>query len=161
LWKSTDQSIRLSNSEYTSTHRPRISARRIRITSLEERKPVSISYRIVNSGETAAHILSMNGTIIWANELAPVPEYDASRTTSFAPTPQGGLASGQWIEMVTTLNWPMVADAIRSIDTTVVLLIGFVRYSDDSGIIREMAFGRQHDRGRFVTMRNDEYEYQD
>jgi hypothetical protein len=161
LWKSTDQSIKLSNSEYTSTHRPRISVRRVRITSLEERKPLSISYRIVNSGETAAHILSMNGSIIWMNELSPVPIYDDSRTTTFGPTPNAGLASGQWIEMVTTLDWPMIDDAIRSIHTSVVLLIGFVRYADDSGIVREMAFGRQHSDGRFVTMRNDEYEYQD
>jgi hypothetical protein len=47
------------------------------------------------------------------------------------------------------------------VSTSGVFLIGFVRYSDDSGIVREMAFGRFHSRGDFRVMENIEYDYAD
>ena len=162
LWKTTDQSIRLASSEYTSTHRPRISVRRVRVNTLEVGKPFAISYRVINSGETNANILQLNGTIMFVNgELPPVPEYDPEKTARMAPAPGEGLASGQWIENITSTGWDMNQNTMDMLSATGVFLVGFVRYSDESGTVREMAFGRHHNRGRFTRMKDEEYEYAD
>jgi hypothetical protein len=104
--RDTRASIDLARNEFISTHRPRVKVRRVQVHILEVGKPFEVSYRVINTGETAANILEMNGTILFINgDLPAVPEYDPANTARFVPRPGSGLNSGQWIENVATTSW--------------------------------------------------------
>jgi hypothetical protein len=162
LWQATNQSIRLASDEYISTHRPRLTLRRARVTMAEDGRPFVVGYRIINSGESAANIVKMNATLVFVNgDLPPVPEYDENETTNYLGNPDAKLVSGQWIETSIKTNWNADHNFLISMESTGIFLIGFVKYVDDAGIFREMAFCRRHKRGSFEVFNNEEYEYAD
>lgn len=171
LWRSTDgllratnESIKIANQEFISTHRPRLIVRRVRLRRLVEGKKPIIEYRVVNIGESRANILEANyTTAIIDFPLPEMPNYDPNFTSRYVPTPDDALHSGQWIGAINAPYMRLTKNVIQKIELEelIVIFIGYVRYSDAYGVVREIGFGRRYKNGRFYRIENEEYEYSD
>jgi heme exporter protein D len=162
LWKATIRTLQISQQEFISTHRPRITVRKITVVGEPKNgEPVWVSYRIINSGESAASILEENASMLTTSlDLPGLPPYDKTKTASWA---RNRLESGQSLESRASIE--ISADRLLHIQrgSMQLYIFGFVRYVDDNGTVREMAYGRKYDRVRksFDAVPYVEYEYAD
>lgn len=167
LWKSTDKlwrvtmrTIQISHQEYISTHRPRIILRLFELIGTEHEGPIRIGYRVINAGESTAHLMSINATILYAHTTLPAtPPYDTSRTDHFTHTL---MESGQFMDREATTSTDINEFEAVFLDGTALMVFGFVTYCDDNGIVRQMGFGRSHvGNGHFRSIDSEEYVYND
>jgi hypothetical protein len=167
LWKSTDklwlatiEAMSLGQREYISNHRPRISVRMFELREPGQIGPIRVGFRIINSGESTAHLMSVNSTVLYKHtELPGVPPYDAAKTEIYTHTL---MASGQFMEIAGATDVSVDEFELAFLSERALMICGFVSYCDDHGVVRQMGFGRSHDgHGSFRRIDNEEYNYND
>jgi hypothetical protein len=153
MWLVTNQSLRVANMEFASTHRPRITLRRIKpILPFKPNSPAEALIEAVNVGDTNATIFEIGVVIYIANQPfnprpAPVPivvikpgiqsnlNVKGQRQISQSQIANLGASTGPWMRM-----------------------IGVINYKDDNGAIRTTSFARYYSTtlNRFVEVPADD-----
>jgi hypothetical protein len=150
----------LGNKEFISTHRPRMTVYGLAFGgSIASDKPVPISFRYVNSGDSDAkvtgigsHVFRLTGTMM-PGEI----EFTHQEITPPIDFPSGM----HGIRLTPGTIHPDVVIAAGVMDADKIVCVGYVLYRDGNGTRRQTGFCRYFDlaAGRWIKMEDDEYEY--
>jgi hypothetical protein len=122
-----------------------------------------IHWVVANIGGTPGRIVESNATIKISGPtiFEPVPEYDTDTMSMGAPS----INPGTFVEFTKCHD-----EELRDCQTDAMALlqshsylIGYIRYEDDAGVLRYMAFCRRYNRmrRRFEMVDDPNYEYGD
>jgi hypothetical protein len=132
-----DESVRLANAEFASTHRPRVRVRWAVMRKAVEKEHFGIDIRLANVGDAKATIVHSDITlsIFVAGEMAPDRQRfpQPYRTMVLAP----GQSSGGYSQFRNAWDTSQLNDP-----STTYEIEGVIRYKDSIGIERETAFHR-------------------
>jgi len=149
----------LGNKEFISTHRPRMTVYGLAFGgSMASDKPVPISFRYVNSGDSDAkvtgigsHVFRLTGTMMPA-EI----EFTHQEITPPIDFPSG-------MHGIRLTPGTILPDVVieTGVSTDKIVCVGYVLYRDGNGTRRQAGFCRYFDlaAGRWIKMEDDEYEY--
>lgn len=154
------ETSKLANSEFISTHRPKIVVYGMDVKLAGDDTPRHIHFRYINAGDTDASVAFIESRIHWGakgmvpagielrrhdtiKEPIPVP----SGTNGFAITPDG-------VDFAT-----LVRSGRGGHDTA--FCVGVVVYRDKNDIERRTGFCRRYDseRERWLKVEDEDYEY--
>ena len=149
--------------------RPKLTTRQMQLRILRsvEPKGILLSTRHVwaNTGGLPAYIVEMNTTALTPDgDLDPIPDYSTGLTSSENDTK---LKAGQFMVSNGGLRTPISDELLKEIESGTgphrLVVIGYVKYKDDAGTVRQTAFARTYDprTKRFVTINDPDYEYSD
>jgi hypothetical protein len=142
--------------------RPRIIVRKAELSFLPPPEPPgSVKFEVRNVGGTPAHIMEIKAMLYAGSEgLGALPQLSsAAAPVDEFTLESGGAASAQ---AVMADEPPGKFEKIRS-GALPLCLYGFVRYRDDSAVVREIGFGRVYNAAthHFTPLSDPEYEYGD
>ncbi|MEA2899715.1 MAG: hypothetical protein QOJ84_5330 [Bradyrhizobium sp.] len=156
------EATELGNREFISTHRPKIIVYGLDFCgNLAEEKPVPISFRYVNAGDSDAKITGFGSHIERVDTKAKLPSGIEFKHQEIEPpieVPSGMHGFRLTPDTVDPLNIVTMGEIM---DEDRLFCVGYVLYRDGNGTRRQMGFCRQYDigAGRWVTVQDDEYEY--
>jgi hypothetical protein len=155
------EATELGNKEFISTHRPKIIVYDLVFSGdLTEEKPIPISFRYVNAGDSDAKITGFGTHIVRLAE-AELPSGIEFYHQEIMPPIE--VPSGMHGFRLTpdTIDPENIVTLGEVMDTDRLFCIGYVLYRDGNGTRRQMGFCRQFDStvARWITVKDDEYEY--
>jgi hypothetical protein len=161
MMKATKESVDLARQEFVSTHRPRIIVYGLAFGGrFSENKPIPISFRYVNAGDSDAQVTGFGSHIFSLSETMMPAEI---RFTHQEISPPIDCPSGKHGTRLTpdTIHPDIVIAADVMDDPEKIVCVGYVLYRDGNGTRRQTGFCRQFDlsAGRWIKMQDDEYEY--
>ena len=142
--------------------RPRIIVRKAELSfQPAPNPPGSVKFEVRNVGGTPAHIMEIKAVLHAGPEgLNALPQLSSTAT----PDDEFTLESGSAISTNAIIadEPPGKLEQIRS-GTLPLCLFGFVRYRDDTAVVREIGFGRAYNAAthHFTPLSDPEYEYGD
>ena len=183
MLRETGKSINLAQMEFASSHRPMMRLKHTWLATpdgqafrghLDHTTPISVRLDMVNVGSTAANVTQIN----FMTQIVPHGQRLPQRPPYNEPGVPKSPIKGR-IESGTTLTHAVSDGRILSTDEIMAIrkgekrlfFIGTIEYWDDARRIRQTAFcrylvfdrkpARAADTGRFRTLRDPDYEYQD
>lgn len=163
--EATQASVALAREEFHVTHRPKIRVRRVILEEELKTANISIRYDIVNIGNRPARILGGIATaVFWNNPaetpLPPLPNpLDNQKYNVMEADIEPGAKHSRIVEVDgdTLTNFQFA----RWSASSNLYFLGFIKYQDDLGNIRETAFCRRHKLAGFSSVDHPDYEYED
>jgi hypothetical protein len=161
LWGATIGQLRHLRREFVATHRPRLRIRQVEFMGNADEP--AIEFTIVNVGETTATIVesSVRPWIPTIGKALPGrPPYAPPTTRPRTTTLKNG-EEVRWVETDAPDNWHLHFASVYEDLSTV--LLGYIVYADDMGILRRTGFCRQRTANEscFEPVTNPDYEYED
>jgi hypothetical protein len=166
----TNESIKLAREEFISTHRPKIIVWQVSFSgSPKTEKPINITFRYVNEGESVAYITRIGTKLIhlFKDTLPSGIEFE-HREKSPPMEIESGMHGCGMTEDTIDPSDPLLLGAIggplqrKAIATRYELFcVGYILYKDFNGRKRQTGFGRKYDptSNRWVVIQDTEYEY--
>jgi hypothetical protein len=162
LWTSAKDQLGLAREEFISTHRPKITVYSLAFAgSMSDPKPIPISFRYVNSGDSDALVTGVGSQIFHLTPTIMLPGEIQFRDEKIEPpisVPSG--MHGIKLTLATIRPAVILAAGARP-DTEKIVCVGYVLYRDGNGTRRQAGFCREFNlaTGRWTKMQDDEYEY--
>jgi hypothetical protein len=160
----TKESVTLARDEFISTHRPRVIVRDVFTFGLAGGGPASVSFSIVNVGQTVATISNVEASVFTKDGNHRIPPHLPFTTCEVKKRRlQGGESqtlskSSEWVSE-TANEWDFVAKR------RILCIAGRIEYSDERGIMRQTGFiraGVKIPEGFvFESVDDPDYEYTD
>lgn len=147
---------------FIAAHRPKLLARHVQLFPLDAHKALSIRYEWANVGGTPAYWFESNSTVLIADDLPAVPEYEKGRKDEHDPIKLG---TGQFTVTSGQHPIPLLRPEITQIEegVTKLFLYGYVRYRDEAGTEWSTAFCRRYNpiSKRFDRVDDPDFDYAD
>jgi hypothetical protein len=148
-----------------ATARPKIIVRRVEAHfPLPPRRSVSAQFRITNVGGNGAILVERNAILVASIQQGgqPFPEYPIGSATKDGHRLESGDFVADPDTFFASASIDPSEEEIRS-GTSMLFLVGYVKYRDEAGVVREMGFGRKFDpkTNRFHPLKDPEVEYGD
>lgn len=184
LKESTDRLWDAARSEFLSTHRPKIRLKHIWIASqdglsfsgkLKADVPLTVRLDFVNIGETDAIISLINFITVILDHDAKLPQRPPYNQPGVRQFPVGAfrLGSGITFTIPVSDNHVLSKAEVGAVElgASNLFFIGTIEYWDDAKNVRQTAFcrrmvfthvfGHSSSEGRFIKVKDPDYEYQD
>ena len=157
LWEITKKSVDLATEEFTAIHRPKITIRSCKFSTINTTgdHKYSCKFQCINSGELPAYIIEIGTRLINRDVCYTTGDREIifDKNSSINEI----LASGAARIYFTSKDFD--SDLIK----TNWFFVGYIKYSDreDGGIIRETGFCRKWEPESMTWIKdnNEEYEY--
>ncbi|MEK6640164.1 MAG: hypothetical protein AABZ17_05785 [Nitrospirota bacterium] len=151
--------------EFLSTHRPKITVRRVALEEDRRTAEISIRYEIVNIGTRPAHILGGIAQImLWQHPKdSPLPPFTDPLDTALYNVRGTIIEPGARHSEIVKAS-EAVESAFqfgRASDCSNLYFLGFIKYRDDRDTIRETSFCRRFEKTGFSKVDPPDYEYED
>lgn len=169
----TRESIDLARKEFISTHRPRIALRNVYAVQSQD-FPITVTFSLVNSGETDAWIIQSAIVVEFPHrpDLMLIPESKNRMDIAlFGPLKAGELRTFVHIDKYLQWNSAEISQHAISVDDAThrrfmqkgLFFVGQIAYRDDLGTIRYLVFRHRYesDRSRFYPYQDTELNYAD
>jgi hypothetical protein len=138
LWFVTYEAVRIANAEFISTHRPKLLVRRLRIDTPILGETVVIKFDLVNIGDTKATIVRLERFMQRQGLNPQHPDIDWAEVVPSGEVIEGGHAA----EQVCDTHFVYANESSMGFIPNYLRVGGEIRYADDNGVIRRVAFLR-------------------
>jgi hypothetical protein len=172
LWAVTKSAVDLARDEFNATHRPRIQIRNLVVaqgsspTLFSAQAPIRGQFFLTNTGEGKAFISALG---CWVHletsgDFLPMRRPYEGQAPNIAIVPFSLIpGASEAIPFnsgdVTPPNGEIASSLSAGRGSTVLYVMGFVEFMDDSNFLRRHHFCRKwNDRRRFVRVNDDDYE---
>ena len=150
--------------QFLLAHRPNLVIRKIHVAR-ETRTQIVVMYTLANIGSTDAHIYETNITLIASPgpmSIPQIPEYDNLAKSSAEFVLEGGQNRQGVARSYSDKVGAVTLEQVNRNEASL-FVIGYVKYKDDAGIVRELGFLRRYDPHlqRFKIVEDPDYEYSD
>jgi hypothetical protein len=158
----TREIIDLAREEFVSTHRPKIIVRGLEFAGgiPGGEKPIKVAFRYVNAGDTKAEITTIGSKLMHMFKPTLSSGIDFKHEKLHPPIEvKCGMHGIRLTVDELEPSDPFLLNAVAG--SHKLICVGYIRYRDDNGTIRQTGFCREYDApsNRWIPVKDDEYEY--